>query len=226
MALKQTIHELVQRKRAPISILDIGIGDARIPKHLSGIKELWDKISHYTGIDVSQNCIDLSRRVIADNHIADKVTTTLLNATQLQELHQEYDLIICTWFTAGNFYPSDFSFETFSHGQDLSRNSKFEEIFSQAYTMLLPQGQIIIGSMYLDNARARAIQEESYRYFGWTVITNELDSFTASKEGWWSQRFTRERVFNYLHFIPQHQISFVPLDTYDFAMMVQIRKTQ
>ena len=76
VALKQTIHELVQRKGAPISILDIGIGDARIPKHLSGIKELWDKISHYTGIDVSQNCIDLSKQIITNNHITNKITTT------------------------------------------------------------------------------------------------------------------------------------------------------
>ena len=35
--LKKVITELAIKKNTPISILDIGIGNARIPKHLCGV---------------------------------------------------------------------------------------------------------------------------------------------------------------------------------------------
>lgn len=53
--LEKIITELYKKKRKPLSILDIGVGDARIPKHLSGIKEIWGKIGKYIGIDHSKN---------------------------------------------------------------------------------------------------------------------------------------------------------------------------
>ena len=57
-----------------------------------------------------------------------------------------------------------------------------------------------------------------------TVITSPEDSFTATKEGFWSQRFTKEKLLNYLHFVDPAKISFAPLDTYQYAMQVRIRK--
>lgn len=55
--LKKVIIELYKKKKSPLTVLDIGIGDARILKHLVGIKELWNAIEHYDGIDIAQNCI-------------------------------------------------------------------------------------------------------------------------------------------------------------------------
>ncbi len=216
---------LLKIKKKDISILDIGIGDAKIPCKLSKIKEIWNKIKSYDGIDVAQNCVDLSKKIVKDMRIDDKVNVIFLDAINLKKLNKKYDLIISTWFTVGNFYPSDFSFEDFKPGEyNLSKNDKFTSIFKQAYEMLNEGGEIIIGSMYIDNEETRKKQEESYLDFGWHVITDERDSFTASKEGWWSQRFTKQRVYDYLHFIPKEKISFIPLDDYDYAMMVRIRK--
>ncbi|MEW5997115.1 MAG: hypothetical protein AB1657_06025 [Candidatus Micrarchaeota archaeon] len=62
-----------------------------------------------------------------------------------------------------------------------------------------------------------------YRKCGMTVITGPEDSFTATLERYWSQRFTEERVRDYLDFVPAGDISFIDLDTYEFAMMVRIR---
>ena len=45
--LKKIITELYYLKGDKISILDIGIGNARIPKHLSGIGEIWNMIKIY-----------------------------------------------------------------------------------------------------------------------------------------------------------------------------------
>lgn len=222
--LKKAIVEINKKKKSPLRILDIGIGDARILKHLVGIKEIWDKIAYYEGIDVAQNCIDISKNVIKDLKIEKKANVQLLDAVKLKTLKQKYDLIISTWFTVGNFYPFNFDFEKFKHGYDMSINDKFTLIFKQAYEMLYPDGEIIIGSMYIDNDETRKKQEDSYKHFGWTVITDERDCFTATKDGWWSQRFTKQRVYDYLSFIPKEKISFILLDTYDYGMMVRIKK--
>ena len=156
--------------------------------------------------------------------IEEKANVQLLDAVKLKNLKKKYDLIISTWFTAGNFYPFAFDFKKFKHGYDMSKNDKFTMIFKQAYEMLNPNGEIIIGSMYVDNDETRKKQEDSYKYWGWKVITNEKDCFTATKDGWWSQRFTKQRVFDYLNFIPKEKISFIPLDIYDYAMLVRIKK--
>jgi hypothetical protein len=59
---------------------------------------------------------------------------------------------------------------------------------------------------------------------GMTIITDKIDSFTATKEKFWSQRFTKEKLYNYLNFVDPEKITFMPLDTYSYAMQVRIRK--
>jgi hypothetical protein len=59
---------------------------------------------------------------------------------------------------------------------------------------------------------------------GMNIITDAHDSFTATREGFWSQRFTKEKLYNYLSFASSSRISFTPLDTYDYAMQVRIKK--
>ena len=222
--LKKAIAGLYKKKKSSLRILDIGIGDARILKHLVGIKEIWGSIEHYDGIDVAQSCINISNKVIKDLKIEKKASVQLLDAVKLKNLKKKYDLIISTWFTAGNFYPTDFDFIKFKPGHDMSTNDKFTMIFEQAYGMLNLNGEIIIGSMYIDNEGTRTKQENSYRHFGWIILTDNRDCFTATKGGWWSQRYTKQRVYDYLPFIPKEEISFIPLDTYDYAMMVRIKK--
>src|SRR4030095_2131459 len=99
--LKKTIHEIANRKGAPVTILDIGIGNARIPKHLSGIKDIWDKIALYDGTDNAMACVEISNSEIQRLNIGDKVTAQFIDATNLDKWKKKYDLIITTWFTAG-----------------------------------------------------------------------------------------------------------------------------
>lgn len=223
--LKKVITALAEKKKAPISIFDIGIGNARIPKHLSGIKDIWNMIALYDGTDNAQACVDLSKEVIAELGIGNKVNVYLFEATKLHEWQKKYDLIICTWFTPGNFYPDDFSFETYNPKENrlnLDRNEKFETIFSNAYQLLHPGGEIVLGACYIDNNATRLKQEESYQKMRMTVITDEMDSFTATKEGFWSQRFTVEKLHRYLSFAGAESIIITPLDTYQYAVQVRI----
>ena len=57
-----------------------------------------------------------------------------------------------------------------------------------------------------------------------TVITTAEDSFTATKEGFWSQRSTPQKLLGYLSFASPENISFTLLDTYDYAMQVRVKK--
>jgi SAM-dependent methyltransferase len=224
--LKKILYELFIKKKRPLKILDIGIGNARVPKHLVKIKEVWNMVDRYDGTDNAQNCIELAEEVISKERL-DKVNVFFLDAIDLNKLNRNYDLIITTWFTAGNFYPADFPFETYDRSGvqlDLSRNEKFEKIFSAAYDLLEPGGEIVIGACYLDNERTRERQEAFYKKAGMTVITSPSDSFTATKERFWSQRFTHQKMIEYFHFVEPGKISFIPLDTYDFAMQVRIKK--
>lgn len=221
--LKKVIHEHSLTKPW-LRILDIGIGDGRIVKHLVGIEEIRSTISKYHGIDIAQNCIDSSSQLINTLWVSDKVSVQRLDAVHISQVANTYDLIISTRFTVGNFYPFDFSIETFQPGYNMNTNDKFTHIIQEAYKLLNINWEIIIGSMYMDNESTRKHQEQSYKDFWRKVITDERDCFTASSEWWRSQRFTQQRIYDYLPTIPQEKIEFIPLDTYEYAMMVKIKK--
>lgn len=225
--LKKIINEKFVLTKKPLSILDIGIGSARIPQHLCGINEIWNMIASYDGIDNAWPCINISKKVVEDLNIADKVSVQFLEAHQINSLHKSYDLVITTWFTAGNFFPDNFPFEDYQASNqrlDLSKNEKFERVFSAAYQLLNPNGEIVLGSCYIDNDNTRKKQEAFYRKIGMTIITDAEDEFTATKERFWSQRFTKEKILNYFSYVPAQKVSFTSLDTYDYAMLVRIKR--
>lgn len=225
--LKKVITEIYAAKQSPLSILDIGIGNARIARHLSGVKDMWDMIGQYDGTDNAMPCIDISNEVIRSLNIQDKVTVHFFDAINLNEWKRKYDLVITTWFTAGNFYPDDFPFETYKDSGiklDLTENKKFQSIFFNAYQLLNDGGEVVIGACYIDNDNTRKKQEDFYAKIGMSVITSKDDSFTATKERFWSQRFTKEKLYHYLSFVPKEKIVFTPLDTYHYAMQVRIKK--
>jgi SAM-dependent methyltransferase len=225
--LKKVIYEIADRKKAPVTILDIGIGNARIPKHLCGVKEIWDKVALYDGTDNAMACVEISKEEIKRLEISDKVFVYFLDAADLNKWEKNYDMVITTWFTAGNFYPDNFPFQSYQGSGkrlDLSTNEKFTAIMKNAYNLLTPDGELVIGACYKDNDATRLKQEESYRKMGMTVITDKQDSFTATKDQFWSQRFTKDKLFSYLSFIPKEKFQFTSLDTYEYAMQVRVRK--
>ncbi len=209
-----------------LTILDIGIGNARLPRHLCSINEIWDRVKIYDGTDNAQACINISNKEIERLNISNKVSANFFEAINLNKWTKKYDLVITTWFTAGNFYPEGFPFDTYKSTDkklDLTTNPKFTAIFKNAYELLVAGGEILIGACYIDNEATRLKQEESYRKMGMTVITDENDSFTATKEGFWSQRFSREKLYQYLPFAKPANFHFTPLDTYNYAMQVRIK---
>jgi len=229
--LKKIINELAKEVCRKLNILDIGIGDGRIPKILSKIKEIWGLIAQYDGIDNSEIMLKKAKLTIESCKLGSKVRVFNLDAKNLLQLKSSYDLILCTYFTAGDFIPEDFSFETDKDGElktifNLDKNNSFERVFHSVLDLLNVGGKLVLGSIYVDTDSTREKQEEFYKRCGMTIITRPTDSFTATKEGFWSQRFTEKRIMDYFDFIKPENIEIRFLDDYNFAQMVIISKNK
>jgi SAM-dependent methyltransferase len=224
--LKKLIHKTYLVKQRPLSILDIGIGTARVARHLSRLPDIWSKIHLYQGIDNAESCISLSEKLIQEEGISEKVKVKKWEARNLSELPGTFDLVITTWFTGGNFFDLSFPFENYEHtaALNLDSNPAFDAVFAPAFDKLEKGGYLVLGAVYKNNEPTRIKQENFYRKLGMTIITKPNESFTATREGFWSQRFTQERLFHYLRFAEVNQISIIDLDTYEYAMQVQVKK--
>ena len=234
--LKEIIGETYRVFKRPLRIFDIGIGYSRIPIWLSRVAT-WNKVGKYTGIDICDHCISQSKRIIQIGKIADKVELLKYDAVKLSsglpELLEKhtYDLVLCTYFTAGDFKPAQVRLETRKDGlivdynpNVLRPNKSFVAVFKGGYDLLHEGGKIVIGSIYWNNDFVRRVQEDFYRKCGMTVITSDKDLFTATLEGFWSERFDQGRLYSNLEWLPKKKIRLVDLDDYTFAFMVVIDK--
>jgi len=234
--LKKIIEKVYSKTKTPLTILDIGVGDGRVFLLLNK-EPIWEKIKLYVGFDNSKVEIKKSKNAIKEKGLKNKVKIVYFDATNLNKrssneiFKRKYDLIICTYFTPGNFKPNEIKIKTGKDGlitpypkSCLEPNKKFVKIFKASYKLLLNHGKIILGTTYIDTDANRIRQEEFYKKCGMTVITSKKDSFTATKEGFWSQRFTKKRIYNYFSWAKRNKIKFVKLDNYNFAQMVIISK--
>jgi len=225
--LIKIINEIFKSKGSPINVFDISVGYARIPVILAEIEEIWKCIGKYVGIDISDACLKIAEKNIRIHNLSDRVNILKFDARDLSQLlksKQRYDLVICTYFTAGDFVPDSYTFDEKTYLDDSEIKSAFQRVFKPAFGLVRPLGELVLGSIYIDNATTVARQREFYENCGMTVITRPDDSFAATKEGFWSQRFTEKRIIDYFDWIKPKDIEFVPLDTYDFAAMVVITK--
>ncbi len=225
LEIKKAIHKLYKKKKKKLSILDIGVGTGRIIKHLSSIPETWNCINSYTGIDNNDNCLALAQENIKAWHLEEKVFIIKLEAKEIASLKKKYDIIMTTWFTPGNFYPEGFNFAAYNplnKRLSLKTNAAFTQVWNAASGMLKKNGMVILGSCYHKNNATRIKQENFYRQCGMTLITNDKDDFTATKEGFWSQRFTIKQIKKYLMHAGYRSIKQVNLDTYSFAFQAHL----
>lgn len=234
--LKKIIELAYSKNNELLTILDIGVGDGRIPILLSR-EPIWSEIKLFLGFDNSKTEIQKSKLAIKQRELGNKVKIIYFDAINLDKkssssiLKYKYDLIICTYFTPGNFKPDEIKIKTGKNGlivpypkSCLEPNKKFVKIFKAAYKLLKNGGKIILGTTYIDADANRIRQEEFYKKCGMTVITSKKDSFTTTKEGFWSQRFTKKRIYDYFSWVKRNKIKFVRLDNYNFAQMIIISK--
>ena len=219
----------------PLRIFEIGIGDGHIP--LGFDRELWVDVEKYVGIDNSPGELKRCEKNIHAAGLSNKIETFELDAIRLGDISfrrnffPPFHAILCAYFTAGNFKPDEIELkeDKFGHitrypAQVLSPNQKFKEIFSGAWELLIDGGKLILGSTYVQSLATRLKQEEFYKKCGMQVITTEKDEFTATREGFWSERFTDEKIRSYLDWIDPKNITFINLDNENFARMIVVEK--
>lgn len=226
------LHDLF---KTPLRIFDIGIGDGYVP--LKFDRKIWSDIDSYIGIDNSARELEHCESNIRDLKFSEKVKLFEFDAVNLDypSFHQKHLLpfhaVICTYFTPGNFRPDNINIAEDRFGQiapypaqSLKPNKKFQRVFSDAYKLLCRGGKLILGSTYIDSTATRKKQEEFYKNCGMHIITTEKDEFTATREGFWSERFTDEKIYSYFDWIERGDIKFIPLDSENFARMIVIKK--
>ncbi len=234
--LKKLFDEVYEAKGAPLRILDIGVGDARVPLLIQKDYD-FDKVEFYVGFDNAQMEVDKASKIIEEAGLGDKVAILQFNALELSQpndniiFKDKYDLVICTYFTPGNFKPDEIKLETGEDGMIvpypqscLEPNQKFIQVFGAAEKLLNPGGKLVLGTTYIDNEETRQRQIDFYEKCGMTVITSEKDEFNATKEGFWSERFTEEKFYKYFPSTDKENIKFIPLDDSNFARMVVVSK--
>lgn len=227
--LKKIITELCKTKGLPIDVFDIGVGETRVPTNLAEIPEIWNCIRSYYGIDIDYDILKTAEKNINEKNLEDKVCVRFRDARNLDWMIHDfpnlrYDLILCTYFTTGNFVPNSYSFKENAVLSDLDIKIAFQSVFKTAYDLLQPSGKLILGSAYKDNESTARRQKEFYEKCGMTVISKPTDPFTATKEGFWSLRFSEERIRELFDFVEPEKVEIRPLDTYNFAQMVIISK--
>ena len=234
--LKNIIEKVYSETKRPLEMLDIGVGDGRVFLLLNK-EPIWKKIKLYVGFDNSKVEIKKSKNAIKEKGLKNKVKIVYFDAINLNKkssneiFKHKYDLIICTYFTPGNFKPNEIKMKTGKDGlivpypkSCLEPNKKFVKIFKASYKLLKDDGKIMLGTTYIDTDANRIRQVEFYKKCGMTVITSKKDSFIATKEGFWSQRFTKKRIYDYFSWLKRNKIKFVKLDNYNFAQMVIISR--
>jgi SAM-dependent methyltransferase len=225
--LKKIITELYEKRESPIDVFDIGVGEARVPINLSEIEEIWNCIRIYHGIDIDRDILRTAGKNVRKYNLSGKVKLEFFDARRLSEKlesNERYNSMFCTYFTVGNFVPDYYSFTKRAMLGDLYIKNEFQRVFRPAYDLLQPSGKLILGSVYKDNESTAKRQRGFYKKCGMTVISRPNDPFTATKEGFWSLRFTEKKIRELFDWIDSEKIKFIPLDTYNFAMMVKISK--
>ncbi len=233
--LEKRLLALSQRFDASLKIFDIGVGDGYVPLHFG--KELIERIDEYVGIDNSAQEVAYCQKNIEKAGLSNKTQVFEFDATHLDDvsfrkpLPLPFHAVVCTYFTPGNFRPDEIELKQDASGkitsypkEVLKKNKKFQKVFSDAYDLLCEGGELILGSTYIDSDATRLKQEEFYKKCGMHVITSADDSFTATQEGFWSQRFTEEKIYSYLDWVPRKQVEIVPLNGDNFSRMIVIKK--
>lgn len=235
IVLQKELALLYQYFKTPLRIFDIGIGDGYVPMNFQ--RSLFAKIQAYIGIDNSPQTLQHCEKNIHEAELEEKVKLFEFDATRLSDKHFRrkfslpFHVVVCTYFTPGNFRPDGIKLEANRSGQIipysaelLKPNKKFQKVFYDAYELLCKGGELILGSTYIDSEQTRLKQEAFYKKCGMHVITTGKNEFTATREGFWSERFTEGKIYSYLNWIERKNIKLFSLDAENFARMIVIKK--
>lgn len=213
-ARRKQDHILGDRFRGrSLSIADVGCGDG-----YHGLN-FGDTASVYHGFEVSERMAETASSRWEQANLPNAKVFHIDAAEAV--LAATYDLVMFLYFTAGNFrdqrdiseYSSDY----------LDSNPKFIRVLKKFHHALKQNGSMLL-TLYKDNPEAENAQRSFYSNTGQEIITPLGSRFVATKEGFWSVRWTEKSVLSNLAAacIQKHQVVFHELNS--IAWLVEVNK--
>lgn len=139
------------------------------------------------------------------------------------ELEDEfYDLVVCLYFTPGNFRDKSDDLSLYSDDY-LNRNPQFIRVISRFYQALKTGGSMFL-TIYKDVPEAEAAQMDFYEHTEQHVVTPRGSRFVATAEGFWSARWTQASMLSNLSACGISPAAGVFNELNDIAWLVEIKK--
>ncbi len=174
----------------------------------------------YHGFEISPATAEIARNRWAEEGVAAARVTVGDVATA--DLDPEgYDVAFCLYFTPGNFRDPSDDLGLYTDGY-LDRNPVFVEVFGRFVRALRPGGRLFM-CVYRDVPAAEEAQWDFYLNTGQHPITPRGTRFVATRERFWSVRFTRESMLSNLAAcgVEAEQVEFHELNP--IAWLVEVR---
>ena len=175
-------------KGKKLRIADIGCGNGYHGNEFAPDCECYD------GYEISREMARRTRSIWQQN----KLTTARVieaDAANVNLDPESYDIAWSLYFTSGNFR-DEMCIGEYTE-EYLNKNPKFIAIVKKFYKALVPGGKLFL-TVYKDTPETEAAQREFYKNTGQTVITPIGRRFVATKENFWSVRWTKESMLSNL----------------------------
>ena len=145
----------------------------------------------YHGFEISSEMADKARaswRNAGLSH-ADVFVGDVAEAELLDEF---YDVVLCLYFTPGNLRDKSTDLGLYTDAY-LDRNPYFIRVMSRFRDAMRPGGTMYL-TVYRDAPETEGAQRDFYEKTGQHVITPPGSRFVATREGFWSVRWTERSI--------------------------------
>lgn len=176
-------------KGQKINIADIGCGDGYHGETFA------PDCNVYHGYEISKEMVKKTGQRWEENGLKN-ARVVECDAGKVELKPEFYDVAWSLYFTSGNFRDE---FDDLAKYDDayLDKNPKFIAIISNFYNALKQGGKLFL-TVYKDKPETEAAQRKFYKDTGQTVVTSLGSRFVASKENFWSVRWTKESMLSNL----------------------------
>ena len=209
----QILSEWFKGRR--LRIADIGCGDGYHGETFAPDCEC------YHGFEISSEMARKTRNRWQANGLSN---TDVIegDAAKVELQPNSYDVAWSLYFTAGNFRDEFDDLQKYDDAY-LNKNPKFISIIFNFYNALRPGGKLFL-TVYKDKSKTEESQRKFYKDTGQKVITPRGSRFVATKENFWSVRWTEESMLSNLAEcgIKPKQVKFNDLN--EISWLVEISK--
>jgi SAM-dependent methyltransferase len=195
-------------------VLDIGCGEGRHGLRYAPLCQ------RYIGVDISEDMTNATRKRWQEAGL-ENTTIIFGDADNINFEGESIDRAMSLFFTPGNFRKENFDVSNYDLEEDVNKNPKFKAITSNLYRALKPGGELLL-TVYKDKEETREMQKHVYTITGMHVNSKDTDPFVSTEEGFWSVRWTKERMISIMEQvgISKSQVNFIDLN--DISWMVRV----